>query len=94
MTVTVVLDLTPEMEQQLRAGLARHDAEQVGQLLARALVSSATPWIQPLTVPLEEKTFEALADQIADALAEGLAPDAPTLAETAIDRAGIYAEHP
>ena len=94
MTVTVVLDLTPEMEQQLRAGLARHDAEQVGQLLARALVSSATPWIQPLTVPLEEKTFEALADQVADALAEGLAPDAPTLAEAAIDRAGIYAEHP
>ena len=94
MTVTLVLDLSPEQERQLREGLARHDAEGVQQLLAKALLSTADTWIQPPVVPLEEGAFEALADQVADSLAEGLAPDTPTLADAAISRAGIYAEHP
>ena len=94
MTVTVVLDLPPELEQQLREGLARHDTERVQQLLAKALVSTPDTWVQPPVVPLEEKEFEALADQVADSLEESLAPDTPTLSDATISRAGIYAEHP
>ena len=94
MTVTVVLDLPPELERQLREGLARHDTEQVQQLLAQALVSTPDTWVQPPVVSLEEEEFEAVADQLADSLAESLAPDTPTLSDAAISRAGIYAEHP
>ena len=93
MTVTVVLDLTPELEARLRKGLARRDAKQVRQLLAAALATTVDTWIpHPAESPPPNST-ESLAEQFVESIAGHLDPAAPLLAADAINRTGLYLDH-
>jgi antitoxin ParD1/3/4 len=94
MTMTITLELSPEMEAKLREGIARHDAESVRQLLADALTPTVEALLRQASEQLSEDEFEALADQLADALAEHLEPNTPVLSDYAVSRAGIYEDHP
>lgn len=93
MPLTVTLELSPEAEAELRAKLARHDAEGV----RRVLMDVLTPTIEALLqqkLPQNDADWEAAADQLAGILAARIAADAPVLSERAVSRAGIYGDHP
>lgn len=94
MTVTIMLELSPEMEAKLREGIARHDAEGIRQLLADALVPTVDTLLQQVPEQLSEEDFEALADQLADELTACMEPNTPALSDYAVSRSGIYEDHP
>jgi antitoxin ParD1/3/4 len=94
MTLTVTLDLSPEVEAELRDSIAHHDTERVRQLLTNALIPTIEALLQPSAVPAHNDEWDALADQLIDTFAVAAPTDAPILSGYAISRAGIYQEHP
>jgi antitoxin ParD1/3/4 len=92
MTITIVL--LPEVEAKLWAGIARHDAESVRQLLADALAPTVEALLRQTPEQLSNAEFEALADQLADESAAYIESNAPVLSDYAVSRAGIYEDHP
>jgi len=90
----ITLELSPEAEAQLRAGIARHDVESVRQVLAEALAPTVELLLQQTPDQLSDDEFEAAANQLADELAACVGPDAPVLSDYAVSRAGIYEDHP
>ncbi len=94
MTMTITLELSPEMEAKLREGIARHDAEGVRQVLADALAPTVEALLQQTPQQLSEDEFETLADQLADELAARIESQTPVLSDYAVSRAGIYEDHP
>ena len=94
MTRIITLELLPEVEARLRAGIARHDAESVRQLLADSFAPTVEALLRQTPDQLSNEEFEALADQLADELAICIGPNAPALSDYAVSRAGIYADHP
>ena len=81
MTVTITLELSPEMEAKLRAGIAHHDAEGIRHLLADALVPTVDILLRQAPDQLSDDEFEALADQLAAELAACMEPDTPALSD-------------
>lgn len=94
MTVTITLELSPEMEAKLREGIARHDTEGIRQLLAEALVPTIYTLLRQEPEQLSDDDFEALADQLADKLAACMEANTPVLSDYAVSRSGIYEDHP
>ena len=92
--MTISLELTPQLETQLRQYLALHDAVTVRRLLAEA----ATPIVERLlheTVgDLSDADFELLADAVAEEVVTYGPTPTPLLSKEAVSREGIYAEHP
>ncbi|MCG8349955.1 MAG: hypothetical protein MI924_19495 [Chloroflexales bacterium] len=90
------LELAPDVEAQLRADAARHDAEAVQRLLTEAL----RPVVETTVAALlrdpaygMERRADGLTDMEFDTLADELAtmePALPTLSNEAVSRAGIY----
>jgi hypothetical protein len=74
MTLTVTLELSPEMEAKLREGLGRGDAEKVRQLLMDALGPTVEALLQQTIDYVGNDEFEAIADQLADELAACVEP--------------------
>lgn len=94
MTLTIKLELSPDIQVKLQDGLARRDKEQVYQLLKEALTPTVETWLQHPPAVLHDDEFETLVDQLNAKLAAGLSSDAPVLSDEAISRAAIYQEHP
>lgn len=94
MTVTITLELSPEMEAKLRAEIARHNAERVRQLLADVLTPTVEVLLRQTLEELSDEDFEELADQLADELDACMEPNGSVLSDYAVNRAGIYEDHP
>lgn len=90
----ITLELSPEVEVQLRMGIATHDAEGIRQLLVQAFSPTIEKLLQQDTDQLDHQAFESIADQLADELIGGIESNTPLLSDYAISRAGIYEDHP
>lgn len=87
--MTITLELSPDQEQRLRTGAARHDAQVVREVLLQAVDSTVETLLRPSAHPPESGKLSALLDNLASEL-----HDAPALSDEAVSRAGIYADHP
>ncbi len=87
--MTITLELSSEQEHRLRAGAAQQDAEAVREILLQAVDSTVEGILRRSDRRPKANTLSALLDQIADGLR-----DAPALADEAVSRTGIYADHP
>ena len=92
--MTITLELSPEVEAKLRAGIARHDAESILRLLAEALAPTVEALLRQTPAPLSADEFEALIEELADKLEVRIEPNVPVLSDYAVSRAGIYEIHP
>lgn len=95
----IQLELSPELEAQLREDAARHDDEAVRRLLTEAVAPVIDATVDALLYDpshgepqradgLTDRQFEALADQLVNM------PPLPSLSEASISRSGIYTDHP
>jgi len=94
MTLTITLELSPEVEVKLREGIARHDTESVRRLLTDAVAPTVEALFAEVPEHLSDDEFETLAEQVADELAAYVGSNAPILSDYAVSRAGIYEDHP
>jgi hypothetical protein len=93
MLLIVTLDLSPEMEAELRQSINHNDIENVRQLLAEALVPTVENLFQEVTESAEDEEWEIVADQLINELAASLSADMPPLSNHAVSRASIYEDH-
>jgi antitoxin ParD1/3/4 len=92
--MTITLELSPQLEGQLRESIARGDAAAVRELLAGALTPTVEALLLASQPPLSDEEFEALSDQLADELMAERGPMAEPLSDYAVSREGIYEDHP
>ncbi len=89
----VTYELPPQIEDQLRAHMARGDAAAMRELLAEALLSTVEAMLLASQPPLSDEEFEALADELADGVAADRGPGAQPLSDYAVSREGLYEDH-
>jgi hypothetical protein len=90
--VTITLELPPQLEGQLRDALAQGDLGTARRLLADALMPTIEAMLREAEPPLSDAEFEALADELADEWeADG---GGVVLPDEALNREGIYQDHP
>jgi antitoxin ParD1/3/4 len=90
----ITLELSPDIEVQLRESVAHGDADAVRRLLVEVLTPTVEALLQETPAELTNAEFEAMADQLTDELTTSLGPHVPSLSDYAISRAGIYEDHP
>lgn len=90
----ITLELSPDIEGQLRESVAHGDAEAVRRLLVEVLTPTVEALLHEAPAELTEAEFEAVADQLADEFRADLGPNAPSLLDYAVSREGIYEDHP
>ena len=77
----------------MRESAAHGDAEAVRRLLVEVLTPTVEALLQETPAEFTDAEFEVVADQLADELAANLGPNAPSLSDYAVSRAGIYEDH-
>jgi antitoxin ParD1/3/4 len=90
----VTLELSPDVEAQLRESAARNDADAVRRLLVDAFTPTVEALLRELPAMLTDAEFEAIADQLTDELTTCRGLHVPALSDYAVSRAGIYEDHP
>jgi len=90
----ITLELSPDVEAQLRESVARCDADAVRRLLVEAFTPTVEALLRETPGELTDAEFEAVADQLANELAACLRSNAPSLLDYAVSREGIYGDHP
>ena len=90
----ITLELPPEVEARLRESATRYDTDAVHRLLVEAFTPTVEALLRELPDALTNAEFEAVADQLADELTAYCGPNAPSLSDEAVSRAGIYEDHP
>jgi antitoxin ParD1/3/4 len=90
----ITLELSPDIEAQLRESAAHRDADAVRRLLVEVLTPTVEALLQETPAELTDAEFEAVADQLADELMASLGPETPSLSDYAVSREGIYEGHP
>lgn len=94
MTLTVTLNLSPEVEAELRDSIAHQDTERVREVLTNVLTPTIEALLQQPRVPIQhDAQWDTLADQLIDMFTTALPADVPVLSSYATSRAGIYEEH-
>ncbi len=88
--MTLTLDLSPEVETQLRRIIARQDAAAARRLLADALAPIVDTMFHQPAVPTSGAEFRAKLDRLVTEAGE----DLPVLSDQAVSREGIYGDHP
>lgn len=83
----VTIQLSPEVEAQLRDCVARRDAEAMRQFLVTAVAPTVDELLHQPEQELSDEEFDKLSDELADF-------NAPPLSDYAISREGIYGDHP
>lgn len=92
MTLTVTLDLPPDVEAELRTSIVQRHAARVRQMLADALMPTVEALLQDTPV-YEPSEWDALADQLVDTVTTATPTGLPVLSADATSRAGVYEEH-
>ncbi len=95
----ITLQLPSEVEEQLREGALRQDAQVVRQLLEAALAPAVEATVVALlrdtrvlaqsNDELTDESFDALTDELLV-----LSPALPSISDQGVSRASIYADHP
>ncbi|MDM9379725.1 hypothetical protein QUB80_03290 [Chlorogloeopsis sp. ULAP01] len=91
---TITLQLSPELEQKLRASIARRDAESIRQLLADAFAPTVAALLEQTPIQFndgeveDEDKLEASIDKLLNE------SNLATLSDYAVSREGIYEDHP
>ena len=88
--MTLTLDLPPEVESQLRQIIARRGAVAAKRLLADALNPIVEALLHQPVAPPSSKEIRAQLDRLIAEAGE----DLPTLSDHAVNREGIYGDHP
>ncbi len=88
--MTLTLDLSPEVESQLRQIIARHDAAAAKRLLADALAPIVETLLHQPVGPPSSAEFQAKLDRLVTEAGK----DLPVLSDHAVSREGIYGDHP
>jgi antitoxin ParD1/3/4 len=91
--MTVTVELSPQVEEQLRQAIARGDAAAAKELLAGAVAPAVEALLLASPPPLSDEEFEALADQLADEVAAARGANAEPLSDYAVSREGLYEDH-
>lgn len=95
MTLTVTLNLAPDVEAELRDSIAHKDAERVRQMLTDALTPTIEALLHdPASISYDDEEWEVLVEQLLDTVAAAAPAGLPVLSEYATTRAGMYEEHP
>lgn len=95
MTLTVTLNLPPDVEAELWQSIAHHDTERVRQMLTDALTPTVEALLKQGAVPVDDThEWDVLADQLVETVAIATFKNSPILSDYATSRAGIYEEHP
>jgi hypothetical protein len=87
--MTLTVNLTPEMEMQLRDCLARQDVEKLRAIWHETFLPQVERQLQETPPPLSDEEFEALLSQIDEIM--GDTPLPPNYDDS---RGGIYQDHP
>ena len=90
----ITLELSPDVEAQLRESAAHHDADAVRRILVDTFAPTVEALLRELPAMLTDAEFEAIADQLADELTTCRGLHVPALSDYAVNRAGIYEDHP
>ncbi len=95
MTLTVTLNLPPDVEAELRKSIAHRDTERVRQMLTDALIPTVEALLQEVPAPsYDMNEWDVLVDQLAATVAPATVNNLPILSDYTTSRAGIYEEHP
>ena len=89
----ITLELTPDIETQLRTSVACHDADNIQRLLAEAFTPTIAVLLREQSEELAGDEFDSVADQLADELCRCLGAGPPSLSDFAVSREGIYEDH-
>lgn len=92
--VTITIEISHDIELQIREHAARGNADAVRHLLTEALDPTVEALIRRYTsAKLSDDAFETLADQLADEFMAYVGPDCPPLSDYAVSREGLYEDH-
>ena len=94
MTMTITLELTPELEARLQEGIARRDAATVRQALHEAVEPTVEELMTDETEDLSDEEFDRLSEELVAHVSKNLPPDWEGLSDYAMSREGIYEDHP
>jgi antitoxin ParD1/3/4 len=90
---TVTLNLSPEVEAQVRSLIAQQDVVGLRLLLADTLAAKVEAMLSQSSAELDTDEFESVADQLEEEITTYLGSTRPILSDYAVSRAGIYTEH-
>ncbi len=88
--MNLTLELSPEVESQLRQVIARRDTAAARRLLANALAPIVEALLRQPAAPPSGAELRAMLDRLVSEAGK----DVPVLSEKAISRASIYREIP
>ncbi|HBL29511.1 MAG TPA: hypothetical protein DD490_21975 [Acidobacteria bacterium] len=88
--MTILLNLSAEQENRLRAGAAQQDTHAIREVLLQAVESTVETLLRQTSA--QQPKAAALSAQLAE-IASGFR-HAPALSDEAVSRTGIYADHP
>lgn len=95
MALTVTLELSSDVEAEVRTSIAHQDGERLRSVLLDALTPTVEALLHtPSTLFDDPVAWERLADQLLDSLSAVLPQSLPVLSDAATRRDSIYAEHP
>jgi antitoxin ParD1/3/4 len=89
----ITFELSPQLEEQLRACFDRGDEATMRELLGAAVLRTVEAQLLASPPPLSDEEFEALADEIADLVDAARGPNAQPLSDYAVSREGLYEDH-
>ncbi len=92
--LTVILNLPPDVEAELRRSIAYRDTERVRQVLVDALIPTVEALLQQPSEPVYDDEWEVLADQLVEVFSAAAPSEVSVLSDYATSRVGIYEEHP
>lgn len=87
--MTITIDLSPEVEAQLRECMLRGDDTEFRNVVTRAIVPHVEARLLETPPKLTLEEYEALADELAD-----IVGDVPPLPDYAFTRESFYEGHP
>lgn len=92
--MVLVLELTPEMEEHFREGVAHQDLSQVKNVLTRAVENYLESFAFQPAVPMTEEEWDREADALTELVDANIDSTAPVLSDFALTRESIYGDHP
>jgi len=93
--MVITVQLSPEVEEQLRAAVARGDLAAFGRLLVDTVGPEVRSQLQePESPQLSVEEMDRLFDEIDAEMDAHFGGNVPVLPDEAITREGIYGDHP